>query len=117
MGGRLTSVAQAREALPGVRGLAFLGFPLHAPNKPSDTRAAHLGDIRVPMLFLQGTRDSLADLELLTPVCKTLGRRATLHVVEHADHSFKVPKRSGRSDKEVMDELIATFTTWAEALA
>lgn len=117
MGGRLTSVAQAREALPGVRGLAFLGFPLHAPNKPSDTRAAHLGDVRVPMLFLQGTRDSLADLELLTPVCKTLGRRATLHVVEHADHSFKVPKRSGRSDKEVMDELIATFTTWAEALA
>lgn len=117
MGGRLTSVAQAREALPGVRGLAFLGFPLHALNKPSDTRAAHLGDVRVPMLFLQGTRDSLADLELLTPVCKTLGRRATLHVVEHADHSFKVPKRSGRSDKEVMDELIATFTTWAEALA
>ena len=117
MGGRLTSVAQAKDPLPGVVGLAFLGFPLHAPNKPSDTRAAHLKDVKIPMLFLQGTRDSLANLDLLAPICKSLRKRATLHIIEGGDHSFKVPKRSGRTEDEVMDELIIAFITWAESMS
>jgi predicted alpha/beta-hydrolase family hydrolase len=97
MGGRMTSNAMARERLDGVAGLAFLGFPLHPPKQPAVTRAEHLDRVEVPMLFLQGTRDDLADLGLITGVCAGLGRRATLHVVEGADHSFAVLKRSGRN--------------------
>jgi len=115
-GGRMTSMAQANELLEGVRGLVFLGFPLHAPNKPGDRRASHLNDIDVPMLFLQGTRDALADLELMRPVCENLGDHATLHVVEGADHSFKVLKRSGRTEDEVMAELGETIVNWCEQL-
>jgi predicted alpha/beta-hydrolase family hydrolase len=116
MGGRMTSQAQSKERLPGVQGLAFLGFPLHAPKKPDDKRATHLLDVKVPMLFLQGTRDTLADLELLTPVCDRLGDRATLHVVDGGDHSFKVLKRSGRTDEEVLDELAHTISKWADRI-
>ena len=115
-GGRMTSRAQANEPLEGVRGLVFLGFPLHAPNKPGDKRAAHLGDIDVPMLFLQGTRDALADLQLMRGVCGNLGDCATLHIVEGGDHSFKVLKRSGRTEDEVMAELGDTIATWRKQL-
>jgi uncharacterized protein len=116
-GGRMTSQAQAKQALAGVRGLAFFGFPLHAAGKPSADRAEHLSDVHVPMLFLQGTNDKLAELALLEPVVKHLGARATLHLVDGADHSFHVPARSGRNDREVMVELIDTFVKWAEAVA
>lgn len=111
-GGRVTSQAQAEEPLPGVRGMVFLGFPLHAPGRPGDARAAHLDRVEVPLLFLQGTRDALADLGLMTAVCRRLGARATLHVVEGGDHSFKVPQRSGRSAAAVMGELAATIADW-----
>src|ERR1700680_2552563 len=103
-GGRMTSQAQAIAPLAGVRGLAFLGFPLHPAGKPSSDRARHLADVRVPMLFLQGTRDNLAELSLLEPVVDRLGPSASLHRVEAADHSFHVPARSGRKDGEVMRE-------------
>jgi len=117
MGGRMTSLAAAEEPLPGVRGLVFLGFPLHAAGRPSVDRSAHLSRVSVPMLFLQGTRDDLADLQLLEPVCHGLGQqRVRLHVVDGADHSFHVPKRSGRSDTEVIDELARTISTWASTL-
>jgi uncharacterized protein len=112
-GGRMTSTAQAEEPLPGVRGLVFLGFPLHPPGRPDDTRAEHLARVTIPMLFLQGTRDEFADLELLRPVVKRLGDRATLHLVEGGDHSFKVPKKSGRSEGEVMGELARAIVTWS----
>lgn len=115
-GGRMTSSAQATEPLTGVKGLVFLGFPLHPPKQPSDTRAAHLGDVTIPMLFLQGTRDDLANLTLLKPLCKQLGRRATLHVVEGGDHSFKVLRRSGRTDADVLAELADTITSWSARL-
>ena len=115
-GGRMTSQAQAASPLPRVHGLAFFGFPLHPAGKPSSDRAKHLGDIRIPMLFLQGSRDSLAELSLLEPVVKSLKRRATLHVVKEADHSFHVPARSGRNDKEVMDEILDAFEKWASAI-
>ena len=105
-GGRMTSQAQALEPLPGVRGLAFLGFPLHPAGKPSDERAAHLADVNVPMLFLQGTRDELADLALLRPVVERLGERARLVTFEHADHSFHAPAKSGVKDAEVMEQLL-----------
>ena len=105
MGGRMTSLAASDEALDGVGGIVFLGFPLHAAGKSGTERADHLQDVRVPMLFLQGTRDSLADLESIRTVCKGLGRRARLHVVDGGDHSFHVLKRSGRTDEEVQDEL------------
>jgi uncharacterized protein len=111
-GGRMTSQAQALAPLPGVRGLAFLGFPLHPAGKPSQDRAKHLADIKIPMLFLQGTRDALAELSLLEPVVKGLGARATLHLVQAADHSFHVLKSSGRNDREVMDEVLDAFATW-----
>jgi predicted alpha/beta-hydrolase family hydrolase len=113
LGGRMTSNAAARAPLPGVKGLVFLGFPLHPPGKPGDNRAAHLAQVTVPMLFLQGTRDTLATLDLITAVCQRLGPRATLHVVEGADHSFKVLKRSGRTDGEVMEELVGEIDRWA----
>jgi predicted alpha/beta-hydrolase family hydrolase len=112
MGGRMTSNAMARRPLEGVRGLVFLGFPLHPPKRPGTTRAEHLEQVAAPMLFLQGTRDDLADLGLITGVCTGLGARATLHVVEGADHSFSVLKRSGRTDAQVMDELADTITDW-----
>jgi predicted alpha/beta-hydrolase family hydrolase len=103
-GGRMTSQAQALQPLPDVRGLIFLGFPLHPAGKPSSERATHLADVKVPMLFLQGTRDDLADLELLRPMVASLGDRATLHLLEGADHSFHVLARSGRNDAQVNDE-------------
>jgi hypothetical protein len=111
-GGRMTSQAQAKEPLPGVRGLVFLGFPLHPPGRPGTTRAEHLSRVRVPMLFLQGTRDDFAGLDLLRPIVNGLGDRATLHVVEGGDHSFKVLKRSGRTDADVLSELADTITAW-----
>lgn len=112
-GGRMTSTAQAADALPGVRGLAFLGFPLHAPGKPGTSRADHLSRVTVPMLFLQGTRDEFADMGLLRGVCGELGTRARLHAIEGADHSFHVLKRSGRTDTLVFDELLDTIAAWA----
>jgi uncharacterized protein len=115
-GGRMTSQAQALGALPGVLGLAFLGFPLHPAKKPSDARAKHLYDVKVPMLFLQGTRDELASLDLLQALVRGLGSRATLHLAEGADHSFHVPARSGRKDAEVRAELLKAFSEWSAAL-
>jgi uncharacterized protein len=115
-GGRMTSQAQARAPLESVQGLAFLGFPLHATGQPSTERAAHLSEIRIPMLFLQGTNDGLARLDLLKGVVASLGRRATLHPLDGADHSFHVPKRSGRTDSEVMDEALDAFVAWAGAI-
>jgi predicted alpha/beta-hydrolase family hydrolase len=111
-GGRMTSQAQAEEPLHRVRGLVFLGFPLHPAGKPSDERAAHLAQVDVPMLFLQGTRDDLASLDLLRAVVERLDARATLAVFEHADHSFHVPAKSGRKDTEVMQELLDTIVGW-----
>ena len=117
LGGRMTSSAAAQRPLEGVRGIAFLGFPLHPPKKPAIERAAHLDDVGVPMLFLQGTRDDLADLDLIRQVHARLGERATLHVVEGADHSFHVLKRSGRTDAEVLDELADVVAEWGRGLA
>lgn len=116
LGGRMTSNAAAREALPGVNGIVFLGFPLHAPGKPASERGAHLAEVTVPMLFLQGTRDKLADLKLLRPLCEKLRDRATLHIVEGADHGFQVLKRSGRTDEQVLEELGQTVSAWASRL-
>jgi predicted alpha/beta-hydrolase family hydrolase len=113
-GGRMTSQAQAKAALAHVRGLAFLGFPLHPAGRPSQDRAEHLFDVNVPMLFLQGTRDALAELDQLKPVCKALGRRATLELFEAADHSFHVPARSGRKDAEVLVEMLDLLTGWID---
>jgi predicted alpha/beta-hydrolase family hydrolase len=115
-GGRMTSGAQAKHPLPDVRGLVFFGFPLHPPGRPSAARADHLDAVRIPMLFLQGTRDDFADLALLEPVCARLERRATLHVVEGADHSFRVPKRAGRSDADVLAELTKAVDDWSQAI-
>jgi predicted alpha/beta-hydrolase family hydrolase len=111
-GGRMTSQAQALAPLEGVAGLAFLGFPLHPANKPSQERAAHLADVKVPMLFLQGTRDALADLAELKPVIAKLGKRATLKLLDDADHSFHVPARTGRKDAEVLAEALDAFADW-----
>ena len=113
-GARMTSQAQAKAPLDGVRGLAFFGFPLHPAGKPSSERADHLADVRIPMLFLQGTNDKLAELDLLEPVVETLGASATLHLFEAADHSFHVPARSGRKDAEVMAEMLDSFTAWVD---
>jgi predicted alpha/beta-hydrolase family hydrolase len=115
-GGRMTSQAQAKAPLAGVRGLAFFGFPLHPAGKPSNDRAKHLADVQIPMLFLQGTRDALAELKLLEPVVKSLGPRAALHLVKDADHSFHVPARSGRNDREVMTEVLDAFAAWVDAV-
>jgi len=112
-GGRMTSQAQAAEPLAAVRGLAFLGFPLHAPGKPSEERGAHLFEVKVPMLFLQGSRDDFAQLDLLQPLTGKLG--ATLRLFEHADHSFHVPARSGRKDAEVMAEMLDVLAGWIAA--
>ena len=116
-GGRMTSQAQAKAPLAGVRGLAFLGFPLHPDGKPSSDRADHLTEVKIPMLFLQGTRDGLAELSLLEPVVKGLGSRATLRLLDSADHSFHVLKRSGRNDREVMDEALDAFAAWVDGIA
>jgi len=117
MGGRMTSLAAATDPLPGVRGIVFLGFPLHAAGRPSTDRGAHLRDVALPMLFLQGTRDRLADLALLRPICGELAPRATLQVVEGGDHSFHVLKRSGRSDSQVLEELAVSIEKWVSPLA
>jgi len=113
-GGRMTSQAQAIEPLPGVKGLAFIGFPLHPAGKPSAERAEHLHDVKIPMLFLQGTRDELAKLKLLRPLVKRLGARATLKLLQDADHSFHVPARSGRKDPEVRTEMLDALAAWIE---
>ena len=115
MGGRMTSRAAAADPLPGVRGIAFFGFPLHPGGKPGTERADHLARVGVPLLFLQGTRDRLADLALLVPIVERLGPRATLHAIEDADHSFHVPARTGRTDAEVLDELARRTAAWAAA--
>jgi predicted alpha/beta-hydrolase family hydrolase len=116
MGGRMTSQAAAQHSLDGVRGIVFFGFPLHPPNRPGTKRADHLANVSMPMLFLQGTRDPLADLKLLRPVCTKLGSRATLHVMESADHSFHVLKSSGKNDADVLRELAETTTSWEEQI-
>lgn len=116
-GGRMTSQAQALEPLPGVKGLAFAGFPLHAAGKPSTDRAAHLQAIREPLLFLQGTRDPLADIGLMTRLARQLGPLATLHTVPEADHGFHVPARTGRTDAQVVQELAETMTCWFSQVA
>jgi predicted alpha/beta-hydrolase family hydrolase len=116
-GGRMTSTAAAEDSLPGVRGIVFFGFPLHAPGKPSSSRGDHLREVEVPMLFLQGTRDKLAELSLLSPLCEGLGDAATLHRVDGGDHSFHVLKRSGRTDEAALDELAEAVDAWTSALA
>jgi predicted alpha/beta-hydrolase family hydrolase len=116
LGGRMTSRAASESPLKGVLGLAFLGFPLHAPGKPGTDRAAHLDRVDVPMLFLQGTRDEFAHLDLLQSVCRELGDRATLRLIEGGDHSFKVLKRSGRKESDVLAELSDALASWARAL-
>lgn len=112
MGGRMTSAAAAAEPLAGVAGIIFFGFPLHPAGEPSNERAEHLSSVTVPMLFLQGTRDSLADLSLLKPEIRKLGKRATLYIVDEADHSFHVPKRTGRSDADVLAEIADAASGW-----
>lgn len=116
-GGRMTSQAQAKTPLPDVKGLAFLGFPLHADKKPSTERAEHLTQVEIPMLFLQGTRDGLADLGLLKPVVAALGAKATLHEIEGGDHSFAVLKKSGRTNEEALTEVLDTLAAWIDQLA
>ena len=113
-GGRMTSQAQALEPLPGVRGLAFLGFPLHPAGKPSQERGKHLFDVRIPMLFLQGTRDALAMLDDITAVCQALGPRATLRLFDDADHSFHVPARTGRRDADVRAQMMDALAGWID---
>ncbi len=116
MGGRMTSTAASKQSLPGVLGLAFFGFPLHAPGRDSDERGTHLSDVGLPMLFLQGTRDRLAKLNLLEPLLERVKPRPTLHVVEGADHSFHVTKKSGRTDDEVLDEMCLRISGWISEL-
>ena len=116
MGGRMTSQAAAENLLGPVKGLVFFGFPLHPPNRPGTKRADHLAKVTVSMLFLQGTRDTLADPTLLRPICAKLGSRTTLHIISEADHSFHVLKKSGKTDAEVMTELARTTEAWATKL-
>ncbi len=111
-GGRMTTQAQATEPLPGVKGIVLVGFPLHPAGKPSTERAVHLAGVEVPMLFLQGTRDGLAELDLIRETTASLGKRATLHIVEGADHAFHVLVRSGRNDAQVREELLDTMAAW-----
>ena len=115
-GGRMTSQAQAKFPLPGVQGLAFLGFPLHAAGRPSEERGTHLVDVKIPMLFLQGTRDALAEVHLMEKLVKKLGSRATLKLLSDADHSFHVPARSGRKDAEIRAEVLDALTAWIETV-
>ena len=116
-GGRMTSQAQAVAPLAGVLGLAFLGFPLHPAGKPSDARAKHLPDVHIPMLFVQGTRDKLAELPLLESVVRRLGASASLHLVREADHSFHVLARSGRNERDVINEIVAALSAWIGEIA
>nr|WP_197742138.1 alpha/beta family hydrolase [Nitrospira sp. KM1] len=122
LGGRMTSMAlsekpsAAETAMAGVRGLVFFGFPLHAPGRPSSQRADHLVRVQMPMLFFQGTRDTLADLTLMRTLRQKLGSRATLHVMDTADHSFHVLKRSGKTDTDVLSELACAVVSWADSL-
>ena len=116
MGGRMTSQAAAQHPLDGVQGLVFFGFPLHPPDHPGTKRADHLAKVTIPMLFLQGTRDTFADLNLLRPICRKLGERATLHIIESADHSFHVLKSCKRSDADILRELAETTASWAETM-
>jgi hypothetical protein len=116
MGGRMTSQGAAQNLLDGVRGLVFFGFPLHPPNRPGIKRADHLPRVAIPMLFLQGTRDAFADMKLLRPICAKLSDRATLHIIESADHSFRVLKSSKRSDADVLRELAEATASWAETI-
>jgi uncharacterized protein len=115
-GGRMTSQARAAAPLQGVHGLAFLGFPLHPAGRPSQDRAKHLFEIEIPMLFLQGTRDALASLEQLEPLCQALGSRATLRLFADADHSFHVPAKSGRTDAEVRSEMLDALAAWTDGV-
>lgn len=115
-GGRMTSQAQALAPLPGVRGLAFLAFPLHPAGAPADTRAEHLARVSIPMLFLTGTRDALAERTLLEPVVARLGERATLSLIEDADHSFQVRAQSGRNDAAVLDEVLDRLAAWIDRI-
>ncbi len=115
-GGRMTSQAEAETPMEGVRGLAFFGFPLHPAKKPSDERARHLADVQIPMFFLQGTRDALADTAVLLPAIERLGARATLKLIEDADHSFHVPARSGRTDGEVLEGALHDLEEWVDTL-
>jgi predicted alpha/beta-hydrolase family hydrolase len=115
MGGRMTSLAASEQKLEAIRGLIFFGFPLHPPKRPSIKRAEHLQLVKLPMLFLQGTRDDLADLTLLRPICGSLGPQTVLHVIEGADHSFHVLKRSGKTDPEVLAELSSSVKAWTAA--
>lgn len=112
MGGRMTSQAEAENHLEGVKGLVFFGFPLHPPGSPSTGRAEHLFKVSLPMLFLQGTRDKLADIELITAICGELGSKATLHVVEGGDHSFHLPKSLKKTDQEAIDDLVSAVDRW-----
>jgi hypothetical protein len=115
-GGRMTSQAQAAAPLPGVRGLAFLGFPLHAAGKPGSERARHLNDVQLPMLFLQGTRDALADAQLMQALVQQLGARATLKLIPEADHSFHVPRRTGRTDTDVQADMLDALAAWLDII-
>jgi hypothetical protein len=116
MGGRMTSLAAAEEPLPGLRGIAFFGFPLHAAGRPSSERGEHLTRVGLPMLFLQGTRDDLADLSLLRPLLDRVTPPPTVHVVDGADHGFRVPKHSGRTDAQVLEDLCDCFASWARGV-
>ena len=115
-GARMTSQAQASASLPKVVGLAFIGFPLHPAGKPSDDRAGHLAEVRIPMLFLQGTRDALAEQRILAPVLARLSDVATVHLIDHADHSFHVPARSGTTDRQVLNDLLDALAAWARGI-
>ena len=115
-GGRMTSQAQAKASLQGVWGLAFLGFPLHPAGRPSQDRAEHLFDVKIPMLFLQGTRDALASLDQLEPLCKKLGTLATLKLFADADHSFHVPVRTGRKDTQVLGDVVDVLAAWLDGV-
>lgn len=115
-GGRMTTTAQSESPLEGVKGLVLFSFPLHAPNRADDSRAAHLNAIKIPMLFLSGTRDALNDLTLFRPVIKKLGKRATLHTLDTADHSYKILKKTRASDEDVFAEMAKAVRRWADAL-
>ena len=112
-GGRMTSTAQSEEPTEGVKGLVFSSFPLHMPGRPDTKRAEHLANIKIPMLFLSGTRDALAELDLLKPVVKKLGKRATLHLLDTADHSYKILKKTRKSDEDVFLEMARVVNEWA----
>lgn len=116
MGGRMASLVAARDRPEDVRGLIFFGYPLHRAGRPSGDRSRHLSEIQTPMLFLQGSRDALADLKLLQPVCAGLGKRAELFVLEGGDHSFRMPKSAGRSDEEALDTAAAKTASWIAAV-